>query len=135
MPAGPLAFAGNLKRAPVLYQFAKGDEEVPNPTNSAIIRAAGGQSASRYLRFDLAKTFVGSDQLPSQPHRFLANPGIYLTPASLSIAIAAQKQVAGFFNSNGATIPDANLFLEAPFYGHKLFEIPATLPETLNFVR
>jgi pimeloyl-ACP methyl ester carboxylesterase len=135
MPAGPLAFASGLKRAPVLFQFAKGDEEVPNPTNSAIIRAAGGQGASRYLLFDRAKEIAGRCQLPSQPHRFLANPEISLTPASLSIAIAAQKQVAGFFNSNGSVIPDANSFLEYPFRGRRLFETPSKLPEELNFDR
>lgn len=134
MQASPLAFAASLKSRPVLHQFAKGDEEVPNPTNSAFIRAAGGQSTSRYLRFDLAKAIAGS-QLPNQPHRFLANPDIFSSPAQLSIALAAQEQVAGFFASNGGTIPDANQFLTAPFMGQKLFEIPSVLPDDLNFIR
>jgi dienelactone hydrolase len=134
MPGGPLAFGAGLKRAPVLFQFAKGDEEVPNPTNSAIIRAAGGQSTSRYLRFDLAKDIAAS-QLPVQPHRFLANPDIFSTPAQLSIALAAQQQVAGFLSTNGSVIPDANQALQAPFVGVKLFETPSVLPEDLNFVR
>ena len=134
MSAGPLAFAAGLKRAPVLFQFAKGDEEVANPTNSAIILAASGQATSRFLRFDKAKE-IACSQLPTQPHRFLANPEIFSTPAQQSIAMAAQRQVAGFFASNGGVIPDANPFLDGPFTGIKLFETPSNLPEDLNFDR
>jgi hypothetical protein len=133
MSGDPLAYASRLVR-PVLFQFAKGDQEVPNPANSALIRTAEKQSSSRWLLFDRARQVAGAD-LPADPHRFLATPEIFLTPARLSIAIAAQSQIAGFFESNGAVIPDANDFLMPPFAGLTLFETPSVLPETLNFAR
>jgi hypothetical protein len=133
MPGDPLSYASRLTR-PVLFQFAKGDQEVPNPTNSALIRTAGKQSSSRWLLFDVARQIAGSD-LPEDPHRFLATPEIFLTPARLSIAIAAQIQVAVFFESNGSLIPNENQFLDPPFAGRNLFETPKVLPESLNFIR
>ena len=134
MLANPLPYAPILKGKRVFHLFAKGDEEVPNPTNAAFIRAADGRTSSRWLRFDLAKE-VAAAQLPPQPHRFLSNPDILSTPAQASIALAAQRQVAEFFASGGTTILDANQFLTAPFIGKQLFELPASLPNDLNFVR
>ncbi len=37
-----------------LFLFGYGDLEVPNPTESAVIRAANAQSSSWFFRFDLA---------------------------------------------------------------------------------
>jgi hypothetical protein len=133
MHGEPLAYASKLTR-PVLFQFAKGDQEVPNPATSALIRTAGKQSSSRWLLFDTARKVASAD-LPEDPHRFLATPEIFLSPARLSIAIAAQSQIAGFFQSNGTVIPDANEFLTPPFAGMTLFETPEVLPETLSFSR
>lgn len=135
MPGDPLAYAPRLRGKRILFQFAKGDEEVPNPSNSALIRAAGGQASSRYYRFDLAKQTQAS-QLPIQPHRFLANPEVFSTPAQASVALAAQQQVAEFLASDGQTIPDANQFLLPPFSPNMgIFETPSVLPEELNFPR
>ena len=153
MPGDPLAFASHLQLSPLagvprkytLFQFALGDLEVPNPTNSAFIRTAGGQSSAWYLRFDkavrshpeLLGVMMPGFPLPILPHRFLSNPTI-IDPglaAEASLARAAQLQAARFLKDNGRSNPDPNQFLEAPFAGMTRFEIPDKLPERLNFLQ
>src|SRR5581483_5151478 len=84
MVGDPLAFAPHLKDSPLagvprkstLFQFSQGDLEVPDPTNSALIRAADGQSMAWYLLFQKAAEqdpnlifiTIPGDQLPSLPH-------------------------------------------------------------------
>ncbi|MBV8828113.1 MAG: hypothetical protein JO108_02675 [Acidobacteriaceae bacterium] len=157
MLADPLAFAPYLKTSPLpgvpakstLFQFAYGDLEIPNPTESALVRAADAQSTTSYLRFDLAvatvpallqATFPAGNIVPSLPHAVLANPDIFSNqpwnPAQTSLALAEQQQVAGFFLSDGQSIPDPNSFLNGgPFAGQKLFETPSVLPESLNYLQ
>lgn len=142
MSGDPLGYAAHLPK-PVLFQFALGDLEVPNPTESAVIRTAGAQASSWYLRFDkvlqlhpelLGVTMPGAG-FPILPHRFLSNPTI-IDPslaAEKSLAMAGQQQIAGFFASDGTAIPDPNPFLAAPFSGMTLFEVPTALPEALNY--
>jgi hypothetical protein len=48
--------------------------------------------------------------------------------AGLAIGLAAQNQVAGFFASDGKSIPDPNQTL----FGFRFFEVPAALPEDLG---
>lgn len=152
MLGDPLAYAPHLKTAPLagvpvkstLFQFALGDLEVPNPTNSALIRAADAQTSSWYLRFDQAAqqrpellgVISPGQALPILPHRFLSNPTIFdpHLSAETSLALAGQRQVAGYFLTDGHLIPDPNSFLEVPFSGVRLFEIPPALPEQLNFL-
>ena len=58
----PLSYAPHLKQSPLagvpakstLFQFGLADLEVPNPTESAVIRAAVAQSSAWLLRFDKA---------------------------------------------------------------------------------
>ncbi|MEJ7608583.1 MAG: hypothetical protein WKF37_20510 [Bryobacteraceae bacterium] len=58
----PISFAPHLKLSPLmgvpekrsLFQIARGDKTVPNPTNSNLIRKAGGQGAVLY-RHDIAR--------------------------------------------------------------------------------
>ena len=85
MTGEALAFAPHLQTFPLkgvpakrsLFQFGLGDLEVPNPTESAIVRAANGLSFTWLYRFDLAAAshpellFVGVPGLPLLPHRFL----------------------------------------------------------------
>jgi pimeloyl-ACP methyl ester carboxylesterase len=133
MPGDPLAFAAGLVNKPVLFQIARGDEEVPNPTNSMLIRAARGQSRTWLYRADRAAAIVTTIPLPSQPHRYLSEPFMYDSMARTSIAKAAQQQVADFISSDGK-ISDPNHALTAPFtFRDKLFEIPEKLPDTLNY--
>ena len=145
MLGDPISFAPHLNLSPLvgrtarpsLFQFALGDMTVPNPMNTALIRAAGGQPNGWEYRHDLAR--AQTPDLPVDPHPFLELfvslggstiqlPGL----DGLSIALDAQGQLAGFFQSDGAVVPDPNN-LSALIYGVKLFQIPATLPTTLNF--
>ncbi len=146
MLGDPLGFAGHLTK-PVLFQFGLGDLEVPNPTESAVVRAAGAQASTWYFRFDLAAVAYGHPELlalttpdaaplPILPHRILSNPSIFSVASETSLALAEQQQVAAYFLSNGTTNPDPNLFVTPPFSpSMRLFQIPKTLPTQLNFVQ
>jgi hypothetical protein len=157
MLGDPLSFAPHLQSAnrlagvplkSTLFQFGFGDLEVPNPTESAVIAAAGAQSNSWFFRFDLAAyndpellslTYPGVAPLPILPHRILANPTLFsvLAPSSeTSIALAEQQQVAAFFKSNGTSNPNPNNYVTFPFTpAMNLFQVPTTLPEQLNFLQ
>jgi hypothetical protein len=128
-----------------MIQFAYGDLEVPNPTNSALIQEAGLQDSSWYFRFDLASkehpellsvTFDEPNGFPRLPHTFLSNPTLFTgIAAEDSIAIAAQTQVAIYLQLGGIYAPNPNIFLTGPFAGQPLFQSPTTLPEQLNFIQ
>ncbi len=113
---------------PVIFQFAKGDGTVPNPTTTAILRAGDLADRATYYRNDLSYAF--NNAVGKNPHVFLTNIG---NPAAAPWAVAAQAQIAVFFASNGAlTIaPPLPNGTPAPF-----FELPIALPlpETLNFI-
>jgi hypothetical protein len=114
---------GNAAK-PVIFQFAKGDMTVPNPTTSAILRAGSLADRATYFRNDLA--FALNPAIGKNPHTFLTNIG---SAAGAPFAIAAQRQIATFFASQGATTIDpdgAGPFFETPIAG--------PLPETLNFI-
>jgi hypothetical protein len=137
MSGDPIAFVSQIRPRPVLFQFARGDRSMPNPASSALVRAAGAQSSTWIYRHDLART-TGAD-LPVNPHPFLVlfvnlDGGAIELPslAALAISIDAQQQLAGFFTSDGRTIPDANNFSRL-FLGLSAFEVPATLPFDLGF--
>jgi hypothetical protein len=74
----PVAYAPYLQKAPlsgmpgksVIIQFAKGDQTVPNPTSSALIRAGALTDRTTYYRNDLA--FAADSSVPKNPHIFLA---------------------------------------------------------------
>ncbi len=123
MTGDPLAYASLLRPKKILFQFAIGDETVPNPTESALVRAAAGEASTWVFRNDLALAVYPT--LPTNPHAYLTNV-LDGTPA-LSIAFSTQTQIAGFFASNGITIPDPNVA------GFDFFQIPSPLPETLSF--
>ena len=151
MLGDPLSYAPHLKQLPLagvpakstLFQFGLADLEVPNPTESGVIRAAGAQSSSWFLRFDkaaaIAPDLVGVTDpstglpLPILPHRVLSNPTIFSHPTETPLALAEQLQVGDYFASDGTTNPDPNQFLTGPFAGQSLFEIPAALPQQLNY--
>jgi hypothetical protein len=118
----PAAYAPYLK-APVIFQFARGDQTVPNPTTSAILRACGCADRATLYRHDLA--FAANPTLPKNPHTFLTNVA---NPAAAPFALAAQQQIATFFTSDGATTIDPDG--AAPF-----FETPTSIvPEDLAFI-
>jgi len=147
MTGDPLSFASHLKLAPLsgvpakstMFQFGLGDLEVPNPTESALVRAAGGLDNTWYYRFDKASAVdpamlgIGVPPFPLLPHRYLSNPTIFSEPGEMSVAMAAQQQVATWFSQSD---PDPNQLLAPPFTpAMNLFELSPTLPETLNFIQ
>jgi hypothetical protein len=109
---------------PVIYQFAKGDQTVPNPTTTAILRAGELPDRATYFRNDLAfAAFPGSLR---NPHLFLVRIDL---PAVAPFAIAAQTQIATFFATDGELVIDpdgAGPFFETPIAG--------PLPEDLSFI-
>ncbi|MGH3084324.1 MAG: hypothetical protein ACRDNP_09750 [Gaiellaceae bacterium] len=119
----PAAYAPYLK-APAIFQFARGDQTVPNPTTSAILRACGCADRATLYRHDLA--FAANPALPTKnPHTFLTSVA---SPATRPFALAAQQQIATFFTSDGATTVDPDG--SAPF-----FETPTSIvPEDLAFI-
>ena len=132
-----LYFAPHLKLSPlagvpakkVLWQFPIGDRTNPNPTETAMVRAAGMQDSTRVYRTDLA--YAANPAVPINPHTILLDVG---NAVNAPVALAAQAQVAGFVASGGASIPDPSASVAKVFNVPNLFEAPSTLPETLNFL-
>jgi hypothetical protein len=128
----PVAYAPHLQESPlpgvpaksVLFQFAKGDQTVPNPTTSAILRAGHLADRATYFRNDLA--FAANPAVPRNPHTFLTR---ITTPSVAAVAFGAQQQIAVFFASDGLTIID-------PDGPGPLFEVPIAgpLPEDLSYL-
>ena len=143
MVGDPLSFAPHLQ-SPTLFQFGFGDLEVPNPTESAMIRAAGAQDNAWFFNYNQAVglypelagvTMPSVLGLPILPHRILSNPTIFSVASEKAIALAEQQQAANFVGSDGKLRSDPNTLLPAGFVpaGIKLFEVPKTLPELLNY--
>ncbi len=105
--ANPVAVAPYLRQAPlpgvprrpVLFQWAVGDQTVPNPTTVALLDAGLLWPASSLYRHDLAG--AGFSERFRNPHGFLtwtAFPEVY------AVGRAAQEQVARFLLSGGQRI-------------------------------
>jgi len=107
----------------VIIQFAKGDELVPNPTTTALLRAGDLADRATFFRNDLA--FAANPSFPKNPHTFLTN----LFPPAFGVALGAQLQIALFFASDGTLVID-------PDGPGPLFEVPIVppLPEDLDFI-
>lgn len=115
---------GNTAK-PIIFQFAKGDQTVPNPTSTAIIRAGAFADRATFYRNDLSFAATGGG-VPKNPHTFLTNIGL---AAAAPFAVAAQMQIATFFATGGASVID-------PDGAGPIFETPIVLPlpESLNFL-
>jgi Calx-beta domain/Bacterial virulence factor lipase N-terminal len=135
----PVAYAPHLRKSPlagiaaksVIYQFTKGDQIVPNPATTAILRAGALADRATFYRHDLA--FAENPQLPTIPHGFLTRLDI---PGFRAIARGAQQQIATFFATDGAVVihPEPARFFETPIAGplpEDLDFITGTLPKTL----
>jgi hypothetical protein len=116
--------AGDLAK-PVIVQFARGDETVPNPTATALIRSGDLKDRATFFRNDLA--FALGVGFGKNPHTFLTNIGGTVPVATA--AIGAQSQIAIFFATGGALTID-------PDGPGPLFEVPIAgpLPEDLGFI-
>src|SRR5215211_6553273 len=120
--ANPAAYAPYVT-APVIYQFARGDQTVPNPTTSAILRACGCANRATLYRHDLV--VAANPTVGRNPHAFLTN---LASPLTAPYAFAAQQQMATFFTSDGAVTID-------PDGAGDKFETPTTMvPEDLAFI-
>jgi hypothetical protein len=128
----PVAYAPYIRKhplpghapKPVLFQFAKGDQTVPNPTTTAILRAGDLGDRAVLFRNDLA--VANNPAVPKNPHTFLTN---IAAAATIGYALAAQAQIATFFATDGATVLDPDG--AGPFFE---FPIAGPLPEGLNFL-
>jgi hypothetical protein len=119
--AEPLA--GNAPK-PLIFQFARGDQTVPNPTSSALIRAGSFGDRVTLFRNDLFianLTMQNADPMVldrlKNPHGFLNVPA---GPGAVN-ALAAQRQIALFFSTDGELLAD-------PDADGPLFETPPPLP-------
>jgi hypothetical protein len=135
--APPMVVAPHLKQATlpgvpvkrVLFQIALGDQTVPNPANSALIRAANMREQTSLYRHDLARAAVPS--LPANPHTYLVPLG---NEAAQAIALATIQQALLFLASGRELVPDPDPFIR-PILGRSVFEVPEFLPEETNFLR
>jgi hypothetical protein len=128
----PVSYASLIRRQPlkgnaakpVILQMAQGDQTVPNPTSTALVRAGGLQAQTTYFRHDLA--YTANPLVGKNPHTFLTALNV---PAAAGFAVMAQTQIAEFFRSHGALVID-------PDGAGPLFEVPITppLPEGLNYI-
>jgi hypothetical protein len=135
----PVSFAPHVRKSPlpgvaakrVIIQFAKGDQVVPNPTQTALLRAGDLADRATFFRTDLfyatqPKPVPADIAPPLYPHTFLST----FNPAgAVAVSLAAQAQIATFFASDGAVTID-------PDGPAPLFETPIVLPlpEVLNFL-
>ena len=126
----PAAFAVHLRtrplhgvsEKPMIIQFAKGDQNIPNPLATAILRAGQLDDRAVLFRNDLA--FAENPAMPKNPHRFMVNVDI---PAARAFALAAQGQIADFFASGG-------ILMLQPEPIH-LFDMPIVMRlEDLSFI-
>lgn len=129
----PVAWAPFIRKSPlpgeraksVIIQFARGDETVPNPTATALIRSGDLADRATFFRNDLA--FALGVGFGKNPHTFLTNIGG--TPQVAATAVGAQAQIAIFLASDGTLTID-------PDGPGPLFEVPIAgpLPEDLGFI-
>ena len=118
---------------PVIIQYGRGDQTVPNPTQTALARA--GELADRvtFYRHDLtvAANVAAFPTIARDPHIFLTNITAIQSPVPdvRTAARQAQAQIATFFATDGAQIID-------PDGAGVIFETPINppLPEILNFI-
>jgi len=137
----PVAYAPHLRKNPlpgvpakfVIVQFAKGDQTVPNPTATAILRAGDLADRATFYRNDLA--FAANPSIPKNPHTFLTG---VLSPVTFGVAREGQEQIATFFASE--TVPGITPLVIDPdalgLFPVAVFEVPIVLPlpEGLNFI-
>jgi hypothetical protein len=129
----PLGYVSHLRKDPlpgvpaksVVFQFAKGDQTVPNPTNTALLRAGDLADRATLYRNDLA--FAEDAGVPKNPHPFMTNI-FNPDPLVVEIALGAQDQIGTFFASDGQVIihPEPARFFEVPIKG--------PLPEDLKWI-
>jgi pimeloyl-ACP methyl ester carboxylesterase len=117
--ADPAAYAAHLRNDPlpgvpaksVVIVMSKGDQIVPNPFTTAIIRAGDLADRTIVYRNDLA--YAEDNRVPKNPHGFplqIESP----VPLVRQIAFGVQELIAKFLESGGATVidPEPSRFFE-----------------------
>jgi Bacterial Ig-like domain len=129
--ANPAAYAPFVTPAKTIIQFARGDQTVPNPTTSAILRAGNLAGRATLYRNDLAYKAdpYNKDTNPlgiqKNPHTFLTN----IVGHSVVFALEAQAQIATFFATDGGLTID-------PDGPGPIFETPTSMvPEDLAYIQ
>jgi hypothetical protein len=135
-PGNPLAYVRYLRKAPLdampaksmLIHVPKGDQGIPNLNTSQMLLTGDLVDRSLYYRHDLA--FAENPTLPKDSHAFTAGfrGGQTNIPAVVPIMLAAQEQVATFFESHGTLLiqPQPVRYFEWPM------RLP--LPDGLNYI-
>jgi hypothetical protein len=132
----PVAWAPFIRKSPlsgnaakrVIVQFARGDQTVPNPTATALIRSGDLADRATFFRNDIAAPLgLG-----------FTNPHAFLTSLPKVVALEGQLQIAFFLASDGALTLDPDSFgpaLGVPPSVPSLFETPISgaLPEDLGY--
>ena len=111
--ADPVAYAVHLQKQPlkgvpakpVILQFAKGDKIHPNPTNTAMLRAADLAEQATFYRNDLAFT-MDPAAVPKDPHVFLVFNNVPFSSSPLLLNIAL-----GCTGANGRVFRLRRIFL------------------------
>ncbi len=143
-PGDSTAYAALLRSATppgtpvkgVLFQYAKGDRNVPNPTETALVRAANKRETTSFYRHDLALKLFPNLNPAGHYHTMIdlsPYPALMTDPLpQYVIALLAQEQAAGFLASGGTVVPDVSSWSRM-WFGVNLFEAPPeTLTEDLN---
>jgi hypothetical protein len=130
-PADPVVYSPHLRSEPlpgvprksVIIQFAKTDQNDPNPATTRLVQSGDLADVATYFRNDLA--YAERSGVPKNPHTFIFR---ILNPVVSDIAVGAQEQIATFFETDGAAIihPEPARFFEVP--------IVPPLPEYLEFI-
>ena len=136
-PGAPGNYAPHFKSATlpgvpikrILFQYVIGDRTVPNPANTALVRAANMRETTSVFRFDAVRGRIPG--APEDPHAYLAL-GLLGSLQYSAIALAHQSQGGEWFRRADETVPNVNGGLRLLF-GRDVFETPEFLTENLNF--
>jgi len=116
---------------PVIVHFARGDQTVTNPATTLFIRTGELGGSATLFRNDLA--FAQNPIFTRNPHDWVARLSPPQTGDPLAVALAAQRQAAEFFASDGTTVADPDDFLAGGC--GCWFDVPiGQLPEDLGFI-
>jgi len=99
-PGSPETFAPLLEDAKVLFQIARGDQTVPNPTSHTLIQAGDLFGRTSLYRNDLAAPAAKA----VNPHGFLLS--VAPTSPLFSAALQGQRQIATFLLTGQTIDPD-----------------------------
>ena len=109
----------------VIILLPRADQNIPNPTTSAMLRSGDLEDRATFFRNDLA--FAAAPTILRNPHSILVRTDQIPNRA---IARAAQEQVAVFFATDGAETID-------PDGAGPPFEVPieGSLPEDFGYIQ